>query len=367
MTMYDYLIVGGGLYGSVFAHEMTKNGKKCLVIEKRNHIGGNCYTEKKDNINIHKYGAHIFHTDSRKIWDWVNQFTEFNNYRHTLKVNYKNKIYSFPLNLLTFSQIWGTTTPDETIKKIKSVVVENQNPKNLEEWILSQVGEEIYEIFIKGYTTKQWNIDPKKLPSSIIKRIPIRLNFNDNYFFDEFQGIPVDGYTKMFDRILEGIEVKTNVDYFKEKDYYNSISKKIVYTGKIDEFFDYEYGELEYRSLKFETEKVNVKDFQGCSVMNYTDIDVPFTRICEHKHFENSKSDVTWITKEYPKDYEYGDIPYYPINDDKNNKIYKKYKDISKNFPNIIFGGRLSEYRYYDMHQVIGSALKKVKDILQNE
>ena len=256
MTMYDYLIVGGGLYGSVFAHEMTKNGKKCLVIEKRNHIGGNCYTEKKDNINIHKYGAHIFHTDSRKIWDWVNQFTEFNNYQHTLKVNYKNKIYSFPLNLLTFSQIWGTTTPDETIKKIKSVVVENQNPKNLEEWILSQVGEEIYEIFIKGYTTKQWNIDPKNLPSSIIKRIPIRLNFNDNYFFDEFQGIPVDGYTKMFDRILEGIEVKTNVDYFKEKNYYNSISKKIVYTGKIDEFFGYEYGELEYRSLKFETKKL---------------------------------------------------------------------------------------------------------------
>jgi UDP-galactopyranose mutase len=360
--MYDYLIVGSGIYGSVFAYEMTKIGKKCLVIEKRKHLGGNCYTEKKDNINIHTYGAHIFHTNDKIIWDWINQFSEFNNYQHRLKVNYNNSIYSFPINLLTLNQIWGTNTPIEAQKKLESVRVENYDPKNLEEWILSQVGEEIYDIFIKGYTTKQWNRDPKELPSSIIKRLPIRLNFNDNYFFDKYQGIPVDGYTKIFEKIYENIEVRTNVDYFQNREYFDSISKKIVFTGKIDEFFDYKYGELEYRSLIFENELHNIEDYQGCSVMNYTDSNVLYTRICEHKHFENSKSNVTWITKEYPKNYQKGDIPYYPINDEKNNKIYQKYKDLSKDYSNLIFGGRLSEYRYYDMHQVIGSALKKVKD-----
>jgi len=361
--MYDYLIVGSGLYGAVFAHEMNKIGKKCLVIEKRNHIGGNCFTEKRDGINIHMYGAHIFHTNDLEIWNWINQFTEFNNYQHTLKVKYDDKLYSFPINLLTMYQLFGVMSPEETKNKLNELKIKNKNNENLENWVLSQVGKEIYEIFIKGYTTKQWNKNPIDLPSSIIKRIPIRFNFNDNYFSDKYQGIPIDGYTKIFEKIFNGIEVRTNVDYFKNKEYFNSISKTIVFTGKIDEFFDYKFGRLEYRSLFFEHEKLYIEDFQGCSVINYTDIKIPYTRICEHKHFENSKSNVTWITKEYPKDYVESDIPYYPINDDKNNKIYQKYKELSKSYPNVIFGGRLSEYKYYDMHQVIGSALKKVKNI----
>lgn len=360
--MYDYLIVGSGLYGAVFAYEMTKIGKKCLVIEKRNHIGGNCYTEKKDNINIHMYGAHIFHTNDKEIWDWINQFSEFNNYRHTLKVNFDDKIYSFPINLLTLYQLFDVKTPEEATKKLDELKI-NTTENNLEDWVLSQVGQEIYETFIKGYTTKQWNKEPKELPSSIIKRIPIRLNFLDSYFSDKYQGIPVDGYTKIFEKIFENIEVQTNVDYFENKDYYDSIAKKIVFTGKIDEFFDYKYGKLEYRSLLFEHEKLNLNDYQGCSVVNYTSLKVPYTRICEHKHFENSKSDFTWITKEFPKDCGENDIPYYPINDETNNNIFKKYKELANQTPNVIFGGRLAEYRYYDMHQVIGSALKKIKNI----
>lgn len=364
--MYDYLIVGSGLYGAVFAYEMTKVGKKCLVLEKRNHIGGNCYTDKKDNINVHRYGAHIFHTNDKDIWSWINQFSEFNNYQHRLKVNYDDNIYSFPINLLTLNQIWGVNSPEEAKQKLLSVVTELNQVNNLEDWVLSQVGLEIYEIFIKGYTKKQWGKDPLKLPSSIIKRIPIRINFNDNYFNDKYQGIPVDGYTKIFEKIFENIEVKTDVDYFSDKEYYNSLAKNIVYTGKIDEFFNYEYGELEYRSLEFKHQKLITEDYQGCSVMNYTKEDVPFTRIIEHKHFENSKSDVTWITKEYPKKYELGSTPYYPINDETNNVIYRKYKQLADNTPNVIFGGRLAEYKYYDMHQVIGSALNKVKKIIEN-
>jgi UDP-galactopyranose mutase len=276
---------------------------------------------------------------------------------------FNGKIYSFPINLMTLHQIWGVNTPDEALDKLKSVVVKNDDPKNLEDWILSQVGEEIYNIFIKGYTKKQWNRDPKDLPSSIIKRLPIRLNFDDNYFFDKYQGIPVDGYTKIFEGMLNGVEVRTDVDYFSNREYFNSISDKIVFTGKIDEFFDYQFGELEYRTLKFESECVNKSDYQGCSIINYTDYNIPWTRITEHKHFENSKSDVTWITKEYPKDYSRGDIPYYPINDETNSKIYTKYKELSANHPDIIFGGRLSEYKYYDMHQIIGSALSKINKI----
>jgi len=358
---YDYLIVGSGLFGSVFAREATDKGKKCLVIEERNHIGGNCYTEGKDGINIHKYGPHIFHTDDKRIWDYVNRFSEFNNYKHSPKVNYGNKIYSFPINLLTLYQIWGTTTPQEAIDKIKSLALPIDNPKNLEEWTLSQVGEEIYDIFIKGYTTKQWGRDPKDLPASIIKRIPIRLNFDDNYFFDRYQGIPIGGYTKMIQNILSGIEVKTGVDYFSDKEYYNSLAEKIVFTGKIDRFFDYKFGDLEYISLDFKLEKINSTDYQGCSIINYTEKEIPYTRITEHKHFENSKSDVTWITKEYPKEYSRGDIPYYPINNEKNNKIYSLYKSESEKLDNFIFGGRLAEYKYYDMHQIIASALSKVK------
>ena len=358
--IYDYLIVGSGLFGSVFAHEMTKVGKKCLIIEKRSHIAGNCYSENKDGINVHNYGPHIFHTNDKVIWEWINKFTDFHNYKHTPKVNYKDKMYSFPINLMTLHQIWGVNTPEEAKQKLEEVRIKNDNPKNLEEWILSQVGHDIYETFIKGYTQKQWNKDPKDLPTFIIKRLPIRTNFDDNYFFDKYQGIPVGGYTQIFEKMLDGIEVKTNVDYFENKDYWNSLADKVVFTGKIDEFFDYQFGELEYRTLKFDNKRIEMEDYQGCSIVNYTDFNVPYTRITEHKHFENSKSDVTWITTEYPKDYEKGDVPYYPVNDDKNNSMYEKYKELSKE-SNIIFGGRLSEYKYYDMHQVIESALNYIK------
>jgi UDP-galactopyranose mutase len=359
--MYDYLIVGSGLFGSTFAYEMSKVGKKCLVIDKSNHIGGNCYTENKDNINVHIYGPHIFHTNDKNIWDWINSFTDFNNYKHSAKVNYKNQIYSFPINLMTLNKLWGVNTPDEAIKKIKQVSNSIDNPRNLEEWILSQVGDEIYKIFIKGYTTKQWGREPINLPSSIIKRLPIRTNFDDNYFFDKYQGIPINGYTPIFEKLLDKIEVRLNTDYFTNKEHFNSLAHKVVYTGKIDEFYDYRFGELEYRSLNFVHERHTIEDYQGCSQINFTDIKIPYTRITEHKHFENSKSDVTWITKEYPKVYEKNDIPYYPINDDINNNIYTQYKKLAYNESDIIFGGRLAEYKYYDMHQVIASALTKVK------
>ena len=364
---YDYLIVGSGLFGSVFAHEMTKAGKKCLIIESKKHIGGNCYTENKDGINIHTYGPHIFHTNDKNIWKWINQFTEFHSYKHSPKVSYNGNMYSFPINLMTLHQLWGVKTPKEAQDKLKEVSISNDNPQNLEEWILSQVGEDIYKTFIKGYTQKQWNKDPKELPTSIIKRLPIRTNFNDNYFFDKYQGIPVGGYTQIFEKMLEGIEIRTGIDYFSNKEYLNSIAKKVVFTGKIDEFFDYRFGELEYRSLEFVNEKIDVEDYQGCSIVNYTDYEIPYTRITEHKHFEDSKSDVTWITREYPLDYKKGETPYYPINDEKNNKIFNQYKELSNQHSNIIFGGRLSEYKYYDMHQIIGSALSKVKKELSNE
>ena len=358
---YDFLVVGSGLFGSVFAHEATKAGKKCLIIEKRNHIGGNCYTENIDNINIHKYGPHIFHTNDKKIWDWIQQFGEFNQYKHSPKVNYKGEMYSFPINLLTLNKLWGVTTPEEAIEKLEEVKIKCDNPINLEDWILSQVGNDIYETFIKGYTKKQWNKDPKELPSSIIKRLPIRTNYNDNYFFDKYQGIPIDGYTNLFKNMLKGIDILENIDYFSEKDKWDSMADKIVFTGKIDEFFDYKFGELEYRSLTFVEERLETEDYQGCAIVNYTDLETPQTRITEHKHFDGVKSDVTWITKEYPKNYQNGDTPYYPINDDKNNELYRKYKQLADSIPNVIFGGRLSEYKYYDMHQIIASALTKVK------
>ena len=357
---YDFLIVGSGLFGSVFVYEMNKKGYKCLVIDKKSHIAGNCYTEKKDNINIHVYGPHIFHTNDEKIWNWINQFTEFHNYKHSPRVNFNNKIYSFPINLLTLHQLWGVTNPSEAQEKLNSVKYDIPNPKNMEEWVLSQVGEEIYNTFIKEYTIKQWNKHPSELPTSIIKRLPIRLNYDDNYFFDKYQGIPINGYTQIFEKLLNGIETRLNTNYFDNREFFNNIAEKIVFTGKIDEFYDFRFGELEYRSLEFKNELVETLDYQGCSIVNYTDKNTEFTRITEHKHFEQSKSDVTWITKEYPKTN--NEQPFYPISDDKNNKIYNKYKEISKK-DNIIFGGRLAEYKYYDMHQVIGSALNSVKKI----
>jgi UDP-galactopyranose mutase len=365
--MYDYLIVGSGLWGSTFAYEMNRIGKKCLIIESRNHIGGNCYTEKRDGINIHTYGPHIFHTNDEKIWKWINQFSDFNNYRHSPRVFYNDKIYSFPLNLMTLYQLWNVSNPQAAIEKLSQVIIPCENPDNLEDWILSQVGEEIYNIFIKGYTQKQWNRHPRDLPSSIIKRLPIRTNFDDNYFFDRYQGIPTNGYTKIFENLLIGIDVRLNTNYFDDRHHFNSLSNNIVFTGKIDEFFDYRFGKLDYRSLKFEHERHLIDDFQGCSIINYTSEHIPYTRITEHKHFENSKTNGTWITREFPMSYKKGDIPYYPINDDTNNKIYQKYKRLSVELSNVIFGGRLSEYRYYDMHQIIASALNVVKKITKND
>lgn len=359
--IYDYLIVGSGLFDSTFAYEMKKAGKRCLVIEKSNHIGGNCYTEDRDNINIHMYGPHIFHTNDKSIWGWINELTEFHDYKHTPKVNFKDEIYSFPINLMTLNQLWGVKTPEEAQLRLNQVKIDNDNPNNLEEWILSQVGEDIYNIFIKGYTTKQWNKAPSELPTSIIKRLPIRTNFDENYFFDKYQGIPIGGYTPIFKKLLYRTAVRLNTDYFSNKEYFDSIAKKVVYTGKIDEYFNYQYGELEYRTLDFVHERHNIADYQGCSQMNYTDINVPYTRITEHKHFTGVKSDVTWITKEYSREYKKGDIPYYPINNESNNDRYLLYKKLSNDLPNVIFGGRLAEYKYYDMHQIIGSALAKAR------
>ena len=365
--MLDYLIVGSGLFGSIFAHEFFKNGYKVLVIDKRTHVGGNVFTESIDGINVHKYGAHIFHTNDKGIWDYVNKFADFNSYRHKVFAHYKNQIFSFPINLMTFNQIWGITQPENARKKFEELRVNIGKPKNLEEWAHSQIGQELYEIFVKGYTKKQWGRDPRFLPSSILKRIPIRDNFNDFYFDDLYQGIPVGGYTQLINNLLEGIEVRLNVDYIKNRDEFKSIAKNIVYTGAIDEFFDYEYGELEYRSVNFVHKHLETSDFQGTSVVNYTDSEIPFTRILEHKHFEFGKQNSTVITEEYPLEWRKGIEPYYPINDEKNNKIYKMYVEKAKKVsPNVIFGGRLAEYRYYDMHQVVGSALSKVKTVLNS-
>ena len=358
--MYDYLIIGSGLFGSVCARELTDAGFKCLVIDKRNHIGGNVYTENIKGINVHKYGPHIFHTSNKKIWDYVNKFIEFNHFSYRPRVNFNNKIYSFPINMMTLYQLWGVTNPKEALEKINKVKINIKNPSNLEEYILSKVGKEIYETFIKGYTKKQWEKDPKDLPVSIIKRIPIRLTFDDNYYFDKYQGIPIGGYTKLINNLLREVEVKTNIDYFKNKAELDLVSRKVIFTGKIDEYFNYKFGELEYRGLNFKQEILDIDNFQGVAGMNYTSEKVPFTRIIEHKHFEFGKQKHTIITKEYPKRASKNDIPYYPINNKANNKRYSKYKKLAEK-TNVIFGGRLAEYKYYDMHQVIGSALSKVK------
>jgi len=362
--MYDYLIVGSGLFGCVFAEQAKRDKKKCLIIEKRNHPFGNCYTEDVHGINIHKYGPHIFHTNNEDIWQYVNKFAIFNNYVNRPKVNYNGNIYSFPINLMTLYQLWGVSTPDQAREKLDSVKITINNPSNLEEWILSQVGSEIYEKFIKGYTEKQWNTDPKNLPSSIIKRLPIRLNFNDNYFNDKYQGIPIGGYTQMMQNISDGTEIILNTDYIDNREYWNSIAKKIVYTGPIDRFFDYSFGVLDYRSLRFEQQVLDTDYFQGCAIVNYTDKQVPFTRIIEHKYFEESAfiKDKTVVTREYPQDWKVGMDAFYPINNKLNNDIFTKYKLLANDFnKNTIFGGRLAEYCYYDMHQIIGSAWSKYK------
>jgi UDP-galactopyranose mutase len=360
--MYDYVIVGSGVFGATCARELTNSGKRCLVIEKRKHIGGNCYTENIDGINVHEYGPHIFHTNSDYIWRYVNSLCKFNNYKHSIKAMYEKKIYSFPINLMTLNQIWNVKTPQEAEEKIKSVQIKIENPKNMEEWAVSQIGEELYRMFVYGYSKKQWNKEPSELPAKILKRIPIRFNFNDNYFEDKYSGVPIGGYTSIFERLLDGIEVKLSTDYLNDRASIDSIGKKIIYTGGLDEFFDYDLGELEWRSLKFEKERLPIKDFQGCALINYSNQEIPFTRICEHKHFEFGKQNFTIITKEYPREWSRGKEKYYPINDEKNNQLSALYKQrIDKD--KYILGGRLADYAYYDMHQVFASALSTVSRI----
>lgn len=363
---YDYLIVGSGLFGAVFAHEAKKKGKKCLVIEKRNHIGGNIYCENIEGINVHKYGAHIFHTNDKEIWDYVNSFVEFNRFTNSPMANYKGSLYNLPFNMNTFYQLWGVKTPEEAKAKIEEQKgdIDFKKPKNLEEQALSLVGRDIYEKLIKGYTEKQWGRKTVDLPAFIIKRLPVRFTFDNNYFKDKYQGIPEGGYNKLIDGLFEGIETITEVDYFNDKELWNSKADKIVFTGKIDEFYDFKYGKLNYRSLKFENETLDQENYQGNAVINYTEEDIPYTRIIEHKHFEFGTQKKTIITKEYPQEWEEGKEPYYPVNDDLNSSVYQKYKKLADEEVDVVFGGRLAEYKYYDMHQVIGSALSKVKKCL---
>ncbi|WP_211654857.1 UDP-galactopyranose mutase [Planococcus alpniumensis] len=365
---YDYLIVGAGLFGSVFAHEAKKRGKTSLVIDKREHIGGNVYTENVDEINVHKYGAHIFHTNNKEIWDYVNSFVEFNRYTNSPVANYNGEIYNLPFNMNTFNKLWGVITPGEAKEKIalqkKNAGIEN--PKNLEEQAISLVGTDIYEKLIKGYTEKQWGRPATELPDFIIKRLPVRFTYDNNYFNDKYQGIPVGGYTKIIEKMLEGIEVELEVDFFEQREFYEEKAEKIVFTGMIDEFYNFQFGELEYRSLTFNSEKLNIPNYQGNAVVNYTDRETPYTRIIEHKHFEFGNQEATIITREYPSEWSKGQEPYYPINDDKNSLLYKKYKALADVEKNVVFGGRLATYKYYDMHQVIAAALTQVEKEFKN-
>jgi UDP-galactopyranose mutase len=361
VNKYDYLIVGSGFFGSICAYELNKIGKKCLVIEKRSHIAGNCYTENKDNINIHTYGPHIFHTSNEEVWNWINQFVKFNNFTLRAVANYKGEIYSLPFNMWTFSKLWNISHPDEAKNIIKSQSSYINEPKNLEEQAIKLVGEDVYYKLIKGYTEKQWKKPATDLPKEIIQRLPVRFTYDNNYFNDKYQGIPIGGYTQIFDKLLNGIEVKLNTDYLLEKEYWNSQADNVIYTGSIDAYFNYQFGELEYKTTKFVHKRLDMDDYQGCVMMNYTDYEIPYTRIIEHKHFENSESNITWVTWEYPEDYNRNKEPYYPVNDSKNNLIYNKYKELSENLENIYFGGRLAEYKYYDMDKVIESALKFIK------
>ena len=364
MQKYDYLIVGAGLYGSIFACEMKKIGKKCLVIDKRNHIGGNIYCENIEGINVHKYGAHIFHTSNKEVWEYINQFCEFNNYINSPIANYKGEIYNLPFNMNTFNKLWGVRTPEEAKRKIEEQKRELEivEPKNLEEQAISLIGKDIYEKLIKGYTEKQWGRKATELPTFIIKRLPVRFIYDNNYFNDRYQGIPIGGYTKIIEKMLEGVEVKLNTNFFDNREYFENIAEKIVFTGMIDEFYNYQFGKLEYRSLRFETEVLNEENYQGNAVVNYTEREIPYTRIIEHKHFEFGKQEKTVITREYPSEWKVGDEPYYPVNDEKNNKLYEKYRELAEEENRVIFGGRLGEYKYYDMDKVIEKVLRDIKN-----
>lgn len=366
--MYDYLIVGSGLYGSVFAREATNKGYKCLVIDKRDNVGGNIYTEKVEGINVHKYGAHIFHTNNQNVWDYITQFATFNRFTNSPVANYKGELYSLPFNMYTFNKMWGVVTPEEALARIEEQKKEVKGePKNLEEQAISLVGRDIYEKLIKGYTEKQWGRKCVNLPAFIIKRLPVRFTFDNNYFNALYQGIPVGGYTKMIEKMLNGIEVRLRKDYLKEKAKWDDMATKIVYTGPIDAYFDYCLGTLEYRSVRFETEVLDKPNFQGNAAVNYTDRETPWTRIIEHKWFEFGKDEdgdvlpKTVISREYSSEWKPGDEPYYPVNDEKNAALYKQYKEMADKEENVIFGGRLGEYKYYDMDQVIAAALEKLQ------
>ncbi len=364
MEKYDYLVVGAGLFGAIFAHEAKQKGKKVLVIDKRSHVAGNIYTENIEGINVHKYGAHIFHTSNKEVWKYINKFTEFNNYINSPVAVYKDELYNMPFNMNTFNKLWGVKTPKEAKEKIEEEKKEARigEPKNLEEQAISLVGKTIYEKLVKGYTEKQWGKRATELPSFIIKRLPVRFIYDNNYFRDRYQGIPIGGYTGIIERMLEGVEVKLNTDYFDNKEEFENIADKIIFTGPIDKYYNYKFGELEYRSLRFENETLDEQNYQGNAVVNYTEYEVPYTRIIEHKHFEyNVESPKTIITREYPDSWNKEKEPYYPINNDKNNSLYEKYLELSKEEKNVIFGGRLGAYKYYDMDKVIEQALDLVK------
>lgn len=361
--MYDYLIVGSGLFGSVFAYEANKRDKNCLVIDKRNHIGGNIYTKNTAGINVHEYGAHIFHTSNKKIWDYIQQFAEFNRYTNSPIAVYKDEIYNMPFNMNTFSRLWNIKTPKEAKEIIEKQKKESgiTEPKNLEEQAISMIGKDIYEKLVKGYTGKQWGKPCTELPSFIIRRLPVRFTYDNNYFNDLYQGIPIGGYTQIIEKMLEGIDVRLNYDFFEHREELEKCAKKIVFTGMIDQYFNYCYGELEYRSLRFETEILDEDNYQGNAVVNYTEYEIPYTRIIEHKHFEYGTQPKTVITKEYPAKWHKGDEPYYPMNDDKNNSLYARYKELADREDRVIFGGRLGMYKYFDMHNVIEEALNCVE------
>lgn len=358
---FDYLIVGAGFYGAICAHELSKKGQRICVIDSRNHIGGNCHTEKKDGIQIHTYGPHVFHTSNKRVWDWIQQFADFNSFRLETVANYKGEIYPLPFNMWTFNKIWGVQTPEQAREKIKEQSEGIETPENLEEQAIKLVGRDIYEKLIRGYTIKQWKKDPKDLPATIIRRLPVRFNYNNNYFNDTYQGIPIGGYTQIFEKLLNGSELRLNTDYFKAD---LPPHRKVIYTGAIDRFFDYKFGTLEYKTTRFRHECHPVENYQGCPYMTYTDVETEHTRIIEHKHFDPTETEKTWITYEYPHPYKADETePYYPVNDTENTEIYKKYKAAADALGDgFHFGGRLAEYKYYDMHQVIESALEYISE-----
>ena len=368
-NMYDYLVVGAGLYGAIFAHEAKKKGKRVLVVEKRSHIAGNVYTNKQEGINVHIYGAHIFHTNNKKVWNYITQFAEFNRFTNSPVANYKGELYSMPFNMYTFNKMWGCTTPQEAqniIEKQKKEII--GQPQNLEEQAISLVGRDIYEKLVKGYTEKQWGRDCKELPAFIIKRLPVRFTFDNNYFNALYQGVPISGYTKLVENLLDGIEVRLDVDYLEHKRELDLLANKVVYTGPIDAYFGYQLGTLEYRSVRFENETLDISNFQGNAAVNYTDRETPWTRIIEHKWFEFGKDEdgnelpKTIISREYSSEWKLGDEPYYPVNDEKNEKLYCKYKELTTGEKNVIFGGRLGEYKYYDMDEVIENVLNRCEN-----